>query len=133
MKVRCAWCGQEGKPGLLGEKPPLDDPTETHGICQRHWREMVEALPSTSFPGVELLIVVHPKSRELFDYLQRQWAGVRGVKVILDRRYGERRRTPRTSKVAERRTPEDRRVRQSQPGVLGCVFVWFERRPKASS
>lgn len=36
MRIICAWCLQEGKVALLGEKMPLDDLRETHGICRTH-------------------------------------------------------------------------------------------------
>ncbi|CUQ66468.1 hypothetical protein [Candidatus Nitrospira inopinata] len=36
MRIICAWCLQEGKIAMLGEKVPLDDPRETHGICKAH-------------------------------------------------------------------------------------------------
>jgi hypothetical protein len=42
MKVICSWCRQEGKLELVGEKAPLDDARETHGICVRH-RHNVQA------------------------------------------------------------------------------------------
>lgn len=42
MKVLCAWCEKEGKPALMGEREPLDDPSETHGLCPEH-RLQVEA------------------------------------------------------------------------------------------
>ena len=42
MKIVCSWCRQEGKPELVGEKAPLDDARETHGICVVH-RHDVEA------------------------------------------------------------------------------------------
>jgi hypothetical protein len=42
MKIVCSWCRQEGKPELVGEKAPLDDARETHGICVLH-RQAVEA------------------------------------------------------------------------------------------
>lgn len=32
----CANCLQEGKPAIIGEKEPLDDRRETHGICPAH-------------------------------------------------------------------------------------------------
>jgi hypothetical protein len=38
VKVVCAYCAAEGKPALMGEKEPLDDPGETHGICAEHQR-----------------------------------------------------------------------------------------------
>ena len=42
MKIVCSWCRQEGKNELVGEKAPLDDARETHGICVAH-RDAVEA------------------------------------------------------------------------------------------
>jgi len=42
MKIICAWCLKEGKPGHMGECDPLDDPSETHAICPEH-RQQVEA------------------------------------------------------------------------------------------
>jgi len=36
MKIVCSWCRREGKPELVGEKAPLDDARETHGICVFH-------------------------------------------------------------------------------------------------
>ena len=41
MKIVCSWCRREGKPELVGEKVPLDDARETHGICVVH-RHVVE-------------------------------------------------------------------------------------------
>jgi len=46
MKVFCAWCQAEGKPGLLREVEPLDDPTETHGICPAHQVQLMAQLSS---------------------------------------------------------------------------------------
>ncbi len=40
MKIVCSWCRQEGKPELVGEKAPLDDARETHGICVVHRHEV---------------------------------------------------------------------------------------------
>lgn len=36
MKIICAWCEVEGKPGLMGERAPMLDDRPTHGICQSH-------------------------------------------------------------------------------------------------
>lgn len=44
MKLLCAWCLKEGKPALMGECPPLDDPTESHGICPEHRRQAEEEI-----------------------------------------------------------------------------------------
>jgi len=36
MKIICSWCRGEGQQGVVGEKAPLDDRRETHGICTTH-------------------------------------------------------------------------------------------------
>jgi hypothetical protein len=36
MKIICSWCRGAGEADLVGEKIPLDDPRETHGICKAH-------------------------------------------------------------------------------------------------
>ncbi len=38
MKLLCAWCLKEGKPALMAETEPLEDPTESHGLCPEHRR-----------------------------------------------------------------------------------------------
>ncbi len=50
MKVMCAWCRNEGKPAFLREIVPLDDPTETHGICSAHRLELLAELASDRVP-----------------------------------------------------------------------------------
>ena len=37
MKIICAWCGKH-----LGEKPPYDDDSVTHGICAECARKAEE-------------------------------------------------------------------------------------------
>ena len=48
MRIVCSWCRREGRNGLVGEKAPLEDRRETHGICIAHrvavqagWRDAV--------------------------------------------------------------------------------------------
>lgn len=36
MHIICSWCRQEGGTGLVGEKDPVEDRRETHGICRVH-------------------------------------------------------------------------------------------------
>jgi hypothetical protein len=36
VNVICSWCEAEGKPAVVREKEPLDDPEETHGVCPEH-------------------------------------------------------------------------------------------------
>ena len=40
MKIVCSWCRKEGIAEFVGEKAPLDDARETHGICVNHRREV---------------------------------------------------------------------------------------------
>lgn len=50
MMIVCSWCRVEGHTGVVGEKAPLDDRRETHGICPAHrlavqarWRQVTLA------------------------------------------------------------------------------------------
>jgi hypothetical protein len=123
MRVICASCRVEGNSGDLGEKAPLDDPTETHGYCGRHTALLLATLPSQTFPGVDLLIVVRRREQALFDYLQQRLAGVRGVKVLLERRAGDRRRARRAFTRDRRRL--ERRLRPGEASSLGYTIVRF--------
>jgi hypothetical protein len=38
MTVVCAWCQEQGRTTVLGEKEPLDRPLISHGICEEHAR-----------------------------------------------------------------------------------------------
>jgi hypothetical protein len=126
MKVICASCRVEGRPGDLGQKAPFDDPAETHGYCPRHAALLLAALPSLSFPDVELLIVVRRHDVALFEYLQRRLDGVRGVKVILERRGADRRHELRPRAPDRRRLR--RRLRLGQASSLGYTVVRFRPR-----
>ena len=125
MKVTCAWCQREGQPASLGERAPLDDPAETHGICRRHTLELLDRLPSRSFPGVRLLLVVSSRESGLYEHLQRELAGVSGVKVMLERRQGERRLEPESVPDEQRRI--ERRLRQGEVSALGYTVIRFGR------
>ena len=122
MKVVCASCEREGKPGYLGERQPYDNPAMTHGLCPRHLEQALEALPSRSFPDAEMLIVVRPNDTALYEYLQRRFVGVQGVKVIPDRRQADRRREPGPA-------ADEQRVRQGKTFALGYTIVRFKRNP----
>lgn len=126
MNLICVWCRREGKYGDLGEKDAPEDPSSTHGICARHEAQLLPALPSPSFPDVELLIVVRREEHALFEYLQRRFADVRGVKVILERREGDRRRG--TNTTADDARWVQRRLRQGQVSPLGYTIVRFRQK-----
>src|SRR2546430_16694229 len=45
MRVLCAWCLKENKPepeALIGEREPLEDRGDSHGICRDHRRDLEE-------------------------------------------------------------------------------------------
>jgi hypothetical protein len=71
MKIICSWCRQEGKAALVGEKAPLDDARETHGICVVH-RRTVEARIRTPLHTVSHSGVSTRLSFSSF----RKWRGV---------------------------------------------------------
>jgi hypothetical protein len=122
MRVLCAWCCREGQPGYLGEREPLDNPLPTRGICERHKVEFLQSLPSRSYPGVELVIVVHRDHAELFEPFSRYFAGNPSVKVILDRRVGER-RAGRSREPRDRRSVKKRRVREGTVSPFGDFTI----------
>jgi hypothetical protein len=126
MKVVCAWCLQEGKPGDLGEREPLEDGALTHSICEGHRDQLLEDLPSRSFPDVALLIVVHPNDTELFESLQAMFVGAFDVKVIVDRRTVDRRAVQEPVSHDHRRV-STRRLRRGR--IIGdCTVVRFTPR-----
>ncbi len=112
MRILCAWCCREGQPGYLGEREPFDNPEPTHGICDRHRAELLESLPSQSFPDAELLIVVRRGNPALYEHLERMLAGLARVTVIVDRRVTDRRAEPQEG-PRERRWLSTRRLREA--------------------
>jgi len=124
MKAWCAWCQEEGKPGFLGERPPLDDPSDTHGICDHHRTLLLAALPqrpaaSPGRPVRRMLLILDPGAVELYRYLTRSFAGLKGVEVILDRR----RRGPRDESTPAESPVPNRRVHQGERHPVGYTIV----------
>lgn len=130
MKVVCPWCRREGKPDYVGEKEPFESPDATDGICARHFEQLLETLPSRSFPDVEVLFVVHPDEGALYEYLQGTFGGVPRVKVILDRRRSARRQAK--GQVGVERRGLERRARGGKRfDLLGYTAFRFGRWPRA--
>jgi len=123
MKIVCAWCKEEGRGVVLGEREPLEDTTETHTICARHRAKLLEELPSPSFPGIRLLLVLHPTENSLHRYLNRALAGLPYVKVIRDRRQREQSETLSDASNGRRRA--NRRLRRAEFSSLGYLIVRF--------
>jgi len=82
MIIVCSWCRKEGKNEFLGEKRPLDDQRETHGICVIHhqqvrtrWEEVVHmtgsSRPSTSRRNVLLSTLLQWSGLSNFAKTQR--------------------------------------------------------------
>jgi len=111
MRIVCAWCFREGQSGYLGELEPLDNPEATHGICDRHRAQVLESLPSESFPDAELLIVVRRGNLALYEDIGRMLAGLARVAVIIDRRVADRRAAAAEGQ-RERRSLSTRRLRE---------------------
>lgn len=127
VKAYCAWCRQEGRSGDLGEREPFDDPRETHGVCDRHQQQLLATLPSMAFPGIEVLVIIAVKEPALYEYLRRRLAGVKGVRVMIERRRGDRRRQVGDGPCDRRR--RDRRVRRGQTSALGYTLLRFGKSP----
>jgi hypothetical protein len=80
------------------------------------------------------LFIVSRREPELYSYLSAEFSGEDDVRVILDRRVGDR-RTPGPdgdSPAVERRQPRDRRAQAHvahQLSSLGYAFVRLETEP----
>jgi hypothetical protein len=128
MKVKCAWCEREGSTGYLRDREPFDDPRETHGICRRHRERVLHELCSPEFADLDLLIVVDRKEAQLYAYLRRNFAEIRGVRVIMERRVGDR-RTTSIGVTTERRARADRRRRTGVRSIAGYRAVRLRSAP----
>lgn len=105
MRAVCAWCGTtiaEGEPG---------DTLVSHGICPQCARRF--------FPTGFRYAVVPPDRSFLFPEIQSAFEAVRGIRVILDRRRGERRRRP--ARVRDDRRAPRRDRRQTSSPIVGAL------------
>jgi hypothetical protein len=111
-------------------REPLENPGLTHGVCAGHKEQLLESIPSRSFPETELLIVVRQNYIALYEHLQGWVVGAPDVKVLVDRRAADRRSA--TSPVTdERRRLRTRRIRQGTISPNGSYTV-VRFTPKAS-
>jgi hypothetical protein len=131
MRVICAWCQKEGRRGLLRVREPLDDTTDTHGICDRHQQEVLEGFPATSFPSTRWLFIVPNGDTAGYEHLRKILKDVPGATVIVDRRRGDRRGSDEARAPDRRRA--DRRVRRPEVSGLGYRLVRFTIRGPAGS
>jgi tetratricopeptide (TPR) repeat protein len=79
------------------------------GMGMRSWLEQAEP----DLRALGHLVVVDRSHVNLYDYLAGKFAGDRNVRVILDRRHGERRRTTAATAL-EHRTAERRRQQSDE-------------------
>jgi hypothetical protein len=127
MHVVCAWCQKEGRSHLLRVGEPLDDTSETHGICDRHQQALLEMFPSNSFPSTRWLFIVPANDVAAYTHLVTLVRDIVGVTVIMDRRREDRRRGGERP-VRDRRRGGERRVRRPERSGLGYMLVRFAPR-----
>ncbi len=70
-----------------------------------------------------MLIIVRRTDTDLYEYLLRRFAGVPGMRVILERRQPDR--------PVDERERKDRRIRQGTVSALGYTVVRFKRKSPA--
>ncbi|HEY7362623.1 MAG TPA: hypothetical protein VIE37_00845 [Methylomirabilota bacterium] len=69
----------------------------------------VARLPANRRPGARQLLIVAKNRLKLYQYMRRAFQGNETVRVLLDQRAGERRRSSGTTPEAERRKADRRR------------------------
>jgi hypothetical protein len=84
-----------------------------------------------SFPDVQFLIVVSPKETGLYEHLTKIFAGVRGVKVIMERRHADRRQ--QRQDVSVERRERERRLHRGKVSALGYTAVRLDRMLRVDS
>jgi hypothetical protein len=97
----------------------------THGICPEHYEGVLATLPAPSLHGVDMLIVVNRGEEGLYRYLEESYRGVRGVKVVVERRWRDRRQTVQPVAVERRLAP--RRARRGRVSAMGYRVLRFAR------
>jgi len=103
-------------------REPLENPGLTHGVCAVHKEQLLESIPSRSFPDIELLIVVHRNYIALYEHLQGCVVGAPEVKVLVDRRATDR-RSGTCPVTDERRRVRTRRIRRGTISPHGSYTV----------
>jgi deoxyhypusine synthase len=109
VQAICVRCRVEGRAEVVGERPPLDDPTEVPGTC---WTHKLESLNQRGDSAREaFLVIVGRHEPALYARVSEQFLDDHGVRVIFDRRKIERRRQTRPfwgeRRRSDRRRPSD--------------------------
>ena len=96
MITVCAWCQK-----YMGPKEPLSDSAVTHGICGTcALRQQIGQMPT---------LVIAKERADTLPVLQALLTGTPAIRVVVDRREGDRRRLADIAE-AERRARTDRRL-----------------------
>jgi len=99
MVTVCAWCQK-----YMGTKDPLDNPTVTHGICSTcALRQQLGVMPT---------LVISKEHAEALPVFQGLLTGVPEIRVVVDRRQGERRLEPSDGQQPEQRRTNERRQKK---------------------
>src|SRR5262245_6275302 len=110
MVTICAWCQK-----YLGTKEPLADPSLTHGICKTcAMRQQLGGSPT---------LVVSRERAGALPFLLGVLQGTPEIRVIVDRRQGERRRSALAQQVREESLEAERRILIERRQSLGLVLV----------
>lgn len=110
MVTICAWCQR-----YLGTKEPVADPSLTHGICK------MCALRQQFADDVPTLVVSRERAGTV-PFLQGLLHGMPEIRVIIDRREGDRRRSRLAEQVREQ-SDRERRLANDRRQSLGLVLV----------
>ncbi len=84
---------------------------------------LTRAMSESSLSDVDFLIVVASTETDLYEHLTKIFADVRGIKVILERRQGDRRR--QSQDMAVERRQRERRLQRGKVSALGYTAVNF--------
>src|SRR5262245_54055065 len=110
MVTICAWCQR-----YLGIKEPLADPSLTHGICKTcAMRQQLGGSPT---------LVVSRERAGALPFLMGLLHGTPEIRVIVDRRQGDRRRSSLVLQVREESLEAERRLQSERRHSLGLVLV----------
>jgi hypothetical protein len=110
MVTICAWCQR-----YLGTKEPLADPSLTHGICKTcAMRQQLGGSPT--------LVISRDRAGAL-PFLMGLLSGTPEIRIVVDRRQGERRRSSLALQVREDSRKAERRRLSERRHSLGLVLV----------
>ena len=100
MITVCAWCQK-----YMGMKEPVSDAAVTHGICHTcALRQQIGEMPT---------LIIAKERADTLPVLRALLTGTPTIRVVVDRREGERRRLAEAADAERRAARTDRRQGQS--------------------